>query len=595
MCRIAGIFDPSAQPESMLRMRDAMRRGGPDDAGIYQDPDFPLLLGHRRLAIIDLSPGGRQPMHDAEADNWIVFNGEIYNYQALRQELQQLGHQFRTASDTEVILKTYRQWGIEGFRKLNGMYAFALLDRKQQQLLLLRDPAGIKPLYFSRQAGKLYFASEVRAFRAFRPDWPENPDWRAFFLSFGHLPEPVSTLREVQALKPGALLRFQLNDQSASFHPLEQPDLEKQTRMHEPEAVDALRTALLEAVERQLVADVPVGLFLSGGLDSSVLTLAAHRYLNQRLHTTSLHFAEQAFSEKPFQDLVVQQTGARHASYSLQAADFEAAFDDALEAMDQPSNDGFNTYFVCKYARAAGLTVALSGLGADELLGGYPSFQYKKYVAPLRALPPRLLRQCQHAPKQTLKKAAFLSLEGPVGEYLFYRGLYLPQSVARICGRSEKEIWRLLDDFAAQAPGLHETGNERVSRIEQDYYMRNQLLKDTDAMSMWHSLEVRVPYLDQQVLNTLKSIPPELKFGFPEKKGLLIRAFQQELPEAVWKRPKMGFTFPFAEWFRHSERLQAAHTQLAPWRNLFLHGKLSWARLWVTYLSTEPGLVHGWD
>jgi len=293
--------------------------------------------------------------------------------------------------------------------------------------------------------------------------------------------------------------------------------------------------------------------------------------------------------------MVVQRSGARHQPFTLGPDTFEAGFEDAMQAMDQPSNDGFNIYFVCKYAHQSGLTVALSGLGADELLGGYPSFGYNRFVTPLRTIPGSILRQAKRARKQALKKAAFLSLPGPVGEYLFYRGLFLPDSVANITGNKESKVWDLLQEFAEKAPTMTETNGNRVSQIEQDYYMRNQLLKDTDAMSMWHSLEVRVPYLDKAFLQTIAQISPALKFQLPQKKELLVRAFQQELPEAVWKRPKMGFTFPFAEWFKHSERLLGAQNGLVPWRELFLSVKLSWARLLVLYLSTEPGLTHGWD
>jgi asparagine synthase (glutamine-hydrolysing) len=597
MCRIAGIFDPqlTQHPEALLRMRDSMRHGGPDDAGIYQDPTFPLILGHRRLSIIDLSPAGHQPMQELQSDCWIVFNGEIYNFQDLRASLQQLGHHFQSKTDTEVILKAYQQWGTEAFERFNGMFAFALLDRKQGALYLVRDHAGIKPLYYHQQGEQLIFASEVRAFKALKPDWPENPDWRSFFLSFGHLPEPVTTLKDVRPLEPGFYYHSDLYTRQGTLHRYQPERFSGPVIDQLEDAIAAVRQSLEQSVQRQLVSDVPLGLFLSGGLDSSVLTLAAQAILKDQLRTTSINFKEQAYSEQAFQEMVVQRCGSQHQPFTLGPDTFEEGFEDAMQAMDQPSNDGFNTYFVCKYARQSGLTVALSGLGADELLGGYPSFGYNRFVSPLRTIPGSILRQAKRARKQALKKVAFLSLPGPVGEYLFYRGLFLPDSVAHITGQQESRIWDLLTEFAENAPAMPETNGNRVSQIEQEYYMRNQLLKDTDAMSMWHSLEVRVPYLDKAFLQTMAQISPALKFQLPQKKELLVRAFQQELPEAVWKRPKMGFTFPFAEWFKHSERLLGAQNGLVPWRELFLSGKLSWARLWVLYLSTEPGLMHGWD
>jgi len=589
MCRIAGIYDPAQRDHlapAVLRMRDAMRHGGPDDAGLYLDERYPLAFGFRRLSIIDLSAAGHQPMHDAEHGLWIVFNGEIYNFKALKQELQAAGHTFRSQSDTEVLLKAYAQWGTDSFQRLNGMFAFALLDQRKHELLLVRDHAGIKPLYYHQSREKFVFASEIRAFRVYDAHWPENPDWRSYFLSFGHLPEPVTTLKDVRALPAGHYYRYDLAGQTGQSHAY-QTENYSSTIKDRATAVDALSRTLRESVERQLVSDVPIGLFLSGGLDSSVLTVAAKAVLHERLCTTSIAFEETVYSERPFQQLMIEATDARNESHTLTAPEFEADFDDALAAMDQPTNDGINTYFVCKYARRSGLTVALSGLGADELLGGYPSFSYARTLPSLRCIPRPVLRRMQHVDADRWRKIAFLSLPGPVGEYLFYRGLFLPAGTAEITGQSEQSVWQLLENFAEShlAPDLR--GGNRVSWIEQSFYMRNQLLKDTDAMSMWHSLEVRVPYLDRDFMRCIRDIAPALKFSGPPAKGLLIDAFKEELPRAIWDRPKQGFTFPFAEWFRHSERLHSAGDVLGPWREQFLQGRLSWARLWVVYLAGE--------
>jgi len=292
MCRIAGIVDPqlTQNPEALLRMRDSMRHGGPDDAGIYQDPTFPLILGHRRLSIIDLSPAGHQPMQEPQSDCWIVFNGEIYNFQELRASLQLLGHQFRSKTDTEVILKAYQQWGTEAFERFNGMFAFALLDRKQAALYLVRDHAGIKPLYYHQFGDQLIFASEVRAFKALKPDWQENPEWRTFFLSFGHLPEPVTTLKDVQPVPPGLYFRYDLQKRSGVLQRYQPEHLSGPVIDQLEDAVRAVRQSLEQSVQRQLVSDVPLGLFLSGGLDSSVLSFAAQAILKNQLRTTSINF-----------------------------------------------------------------------------------------------------------------------------------------------------------------------------------------------------------------------------------------------------------------------------------------------------------------
>ncbi len=592
MCRLAGIFAPR-HPDltaAILRMRDAMQHGGPDDAGYYLDDHFPLALGHRRLSIVDLSAAGHQPMADNQHALQIIFNGEIYNFKALRQELMDAGHTFHSQTDTEVLLKAYAQWGTSSFQRLNGMFAFALFDQGKNELLLVRDHAGIKPLYYHQSADTLVFASEIRAFRAYDYSWPEQRDWRTYFLTFGHLPEPITTLRGVQPLPAGHYYRYELNERHGHLFAYEQDDYNISIH-HQPEAVAAVRRTLQESVRRQLVADVPVGLFLSGGLDSSVLTLAAKAELGDRLRTTSIIFDEAKYSEQMYQQMVIEASGARHQAHTLTAAEFDQDFEDVLTAMDQPSNDGINTYFVCKYARQSGLTVALSGLGADELLGGYPSFQYARYLPYLRSIPAYMLRRMQQMKSERWRKIAFLSLSGPIGEYLFYRGLHLPASTARLTDQSEAAVWKTLERFAATHTDLCLQGGNRVSWIEQNFYMRNQLLKDTDTMSMWHSLEVRVPYLDREFLRCIRSIAPSLKFHGEHPKELLIQAFYQELPRAVWDRPKQGFTFPFAEWFRHSERFRDAPVHLILLREQFLQNRLSWARLWVAYLAMQPQKV----
>jgi len=586
MCRIAGLVRLGGKnlESDVLRMRDAMRHGGPDDAGVFISEKSPIALAHRRLAIIDPSAAGHQPMRDVQHDLVITFNGEIYNFRELKAELSSLGYLFESKTDTEVILKAYAAWGVDCFKQFNGMFAFALLDQRQNLLYLVRDPVGIKPLYYHSKDREMVFASEIRAFRALQPEWPENSDWRIFFLTFGHLPEPVTTLRDVSMLPAGHFLQYNLDQRQATLTPYQQwtthPVIDR-----ESEATEILHETILEATNAQLVSDVPIGLFLSGGIDSSILALAAHTRVSTSLYTTSLIFEEKSFTEKTFQDIIVQATGAHHTAVKVSRNDFESAFDDILAAMDQPTNDGINSYFVCHAARAAGLTVALSGIGADELFGGYPSFDYARYVAPLRQLPARALRALCRTGGDRWKKISFLALPGPVGEYLFYRGLFAPADVAQLCGTTEKAVIDCLQSLPLDSRFNTLTNGERVSWIEMKYYLQNQLLKDTDVMSMWHSLEVRVPFLDKSVLDLAGRISSALKFGHPRKKNLLIQAFQAELPRAIWDRPKQGFTFPFESWFKASEHLNNARGNLEPYLQQFQRGELSWARLWVWYLA----------
>lgn len=566
-------------------MCEAMHRGGPDDSGFYEDPYFPLSLGHRRLSIIDLSSAGHQPMYDPQNDCWILFNGEVYNFPELKKELVCLGHSFNSESDTEVILKAYAQWGTEAFRRFNGMYAFALLDRRRALLLLARDHAGIKPLYYQCENGTLVFASEMRAFKTLAGTTIENPDWKTLFMAYGHLPEPETTLKGVQSLPKNHFLQFDLRQGTGRLQCFDQLLFSKEV-CTETEAVALVRKELRDAVERQLISDAPIGLFLSGGTDSSILTLLAKPFLGERLKTASIVFEEAGFTEKVFQDQIIAATGARHQAYTVRREDFDACLPDILEAMDQPSNDGINSYFISRCARNAGLKVALSGLGADELLGGYPSFQYAPFTPWLRRLPRWSHPLLCKLPDERWRKMYFFRLPGIQGEYLFYRGLFTPAEIAGITGDTEANVIHTLHKHAPeyQEAPPPDPGN-RASWLESNFYMQNQLLRDTDSMSMWHGLEVRVPFLDRQFMQKTGGIAPDIKFSRRLKKHLLIKAFKAELPRSIWDRPKRGFTFPFVQWFRESERLHEMPGQLKPYKEQFLQGRMSWAKFWVIYLS----------
>ncbi|MBX9733988.1 MAG: asparagine synthase (glutamine-hydrolyzing), partial [Chitinophagaceae bacterium] len=446
MCRIVGVITSGSiiKDDSILRMRDAMQHGGPDDAGIYVDADHPLAFGHRRLSLIDLSALGHQPMQDASGQLILIFNGEIYNFQVIRTELEQLGYSFRSHSDTEVILYAYQQWGKDCLQRFNGMFAFALLDKQKNTVLLARDHAGIKPLYYGVRNGQFCFASEVRAFTAFDPSWPENNDWRKYFLLFGHLPEPITTLQDVQPLAKGQWLEYNLHThqyQTGKFFQL----YYNYTIHDEETAVDKVRAVLRESVQRHLISDAPIGLFLSGGLDSSLLTLLAKPVVGDNLHTLSIVFENDKFSEKLYQDIVIQATGAQHRSFLVTEKDFFDNMPDIIKAMDQPSNDGINSYFICRYAKAYGLKAVLSGLGADELFGGYPTFNRTNVVASVRWLPDFMFAVTGIFPDDKRKRFSFLQVEKGLGEYLFNRGFFLPAQVASLLDCTVAEVESALE------------------------------------------------------------------------------------------------------------------------------------------------------
>jgi asparagine synthase (glutamine-hydrolysing) len=586
MCRIAGIFDPSIKnlQEQVVDMRDAMHRGGPDDAGLFVHPSLPLALGHRRLSLIDLSEAGHQPMIDEELT--IVFNGEIYNYLELRSTLKHYGHSFKTESDTEVILKAYRQWGVEAFEYFNGMFALALLDEKKQQLVLARDHAGIKPLYYYIDEHCLYFASEIRAFAKAEKVFEENYKWRSAFLTFGHLPEPITTLKNVVPLAKGTALVIELPSLKKKVQKFFKWSFSGKLKVEE-EALQLMRETLEQAVERHLIADAPIGLFLSGGIDSSLLTLIASHTRKENLHTLSIVFNEKAYSEEKYQQLIIDQTGAKHQSFLVTKDIFNAQLEDAMQAMDQPTLDGINTYFISMYAKAYGLKAVLSGLGADELFGGYPSFSQQKKMKIVEKMPRQLLRKLQGFPDHRLRKLSYAGMQNTAAEYLSYRGIFTPVSVASLLGTTEKEIENDLISLSEYYPVSTLTNGNRVSWLETNFYMQNQLLKDSDFMSMWHGLEIRVPFLDKEVMLMAGAVHESIKFKTKPPKYLLVKAFENELPEAIWKRKKQGFTFPFEGWLKENEFVKPSNHDEERFYSQFKQKKLSWGRYWCALLMSR--------
>lgn len=587
MCRIAGIIDSSKSPQQLqARVNDmcqSMAHGGPDGQGIL--PIEPhIVLGHRRLALIDLSETGHQPMQFRHLS--ISFNGEIYNYQHIKNKLIAEGFEFKSQSDTEVILIGFYAWGAQLFKQLEGMFAFALHNQLSGQTYLVRDQAGVKPLYYSIQNNCLVFASEVKAFKASGYTYKENPNWKAYFLAFGHIPHPFTTFEEILSLPAGSYLNWNLESAKATLQSFKTLDLEKNI-LKENQATAAVQQQLTQAVKAHLIADAPIGVFLSGGIDSSILTLLAHEEVGNNLNTLSINFSESAFSEAKYQQIIVDQIQTKHQSYQVKEADFEKHFDEILLAMDQPSNDGVNSWFVNKCAKENGLKAVLSGIGADELLGGYPSFTRIEIMAKLKKLPKFLLHLATYIPIDKFKKIYFLSYKNPIGEYLFLRGFYTPQTIANLLDCKRSQIDQLIESYPLEEDISHLTGAERISWMETHIFMKNQLLKDTDYMSMAHGIEVRVPFLDQEFLKTLAQIDNNIRF--PEQpKGLLINAFKNILPTAIWDRPKMGFSFPLQKWFLKNKRINQPtlyqHNKTAQQLiKKFNAGQLHWSKAFALF------------
>lgn len=585
MCRIAGIYNPKAGnlEADILKMRDAMQRGGPDDAGVFVHADLPLALGHRRLSLLDLSTAGHQPMDWDNGKLKVIFNGEIYNFKEIRRSLEKLGHVFRTQSDTEVILAAYAEWGKECFRHFNGMFALAIWDEEEKEIILARDHGGIKPLYYYLDGGVLIFASEIRGFKAVYPHWETEEDWKPLFLLFGHLPEPFTTLKGVQTLGKGEWLSVRFpsmeTTRGVSYHEDYKP-----TIFTMEEALEVARDILPKAVERHLISDAPIGLFLSGGIDSSLLTLLAAPVLKDKLQTLSIQFEESQYSEEAYQKVVIDLTKSRHDAFKVSQADFEEALPDILQAMDQPSTDAINTYFISMYAKQSGLKAVLSGLGADELFGGYPSFFRFRQWTYLNMMPDFISKWFGNSSNTRLARLSFERLHPMLSLYLMNRGLYTIEKAAQLTGRTIGEIESALQKISLPG-GTDFNSLNANSSMETNLYMKNQLLKDSDYMAMWHGVEIRVPFLDKELMTAVNSIAPSVKFRKHIPKALLIESFATLLPAEIWHRKKQGFTFPFEYWLKKSDRLRPSGKNEQAVFNDFETGRLHWSRYWAVKMA----------
>lgn len=585
MCRIAGILDKKLPFELIQQRVTAMcnlqQHGGPDGEGRYDNPENKLVLGHRRLALIELSELGHQPMHYAERYS-ITFNGEIYNFQELRKQLGAEGFVFTTHSDTEVILAAFARWHVQSFAKLQGMFALAIWDNLEKQLFLARDAAGIKPLYYSLEESALNFASEIRAFNYEGNSFKEDPNWPIYQLAFGHIPEPITTLQNVQPLPKGFFLQYCAESGLKSLQSFKFYNYSNEINNRE-QAIELVQNTFTKSVGAHLLADAPIGVFLSGGVDSSVITQIASTYKKENLHTLSLYFKEAVFSEKEFQDVLLKELNCKSYQHLLSKEEFENSFENILNAMDMPSCDGVNTWFISKYAQQQNLKAVLSGIGGDELFGGYPSFQRIEKAKILQKLPNVILNAGKKHSDKRLNRMAYLRLSGVKGLYLFLRGQYTPIQIAKQLNANESEIWSVLES-APVFPNLNNLdAKNQASWLETNMYMQNQLLRDADVMSMAHGIEIRVPFLDDQLIQTVFSIESSCKYAGAQPKQLLIDAFKQHLPQQIFNRKKMGFSFPFTQWLGESKFVEdlmvnARPTTTATYKK-FKDGKMHWSNI----------------
>ncbi len=628
MCGIAGFVSSQDTSEhrndAVGRMCTAMLHRGPDDGGVVSIGD--ATLGMRRLAIFDPA-NGHQPMATPDGRFHIVFNGAIYNFRDLRDQLATTGVVFRTNCDTEVLLAAYAHWGAACLSRLRGMFAFAVWDTSEQTLFFARDPFGIKPLYYRQQGTQLLFASELNALNATGAFSPEiSPQSVADYLAWFAVPAPQTIYRGIFSLRPGECAIFhhgRLDIRSAwNFRSIPKGPVCASTEEFSHE----LRLKLEDTIRAHIAADVPVGAFLSGGLDSAVVVGLMTRLSGQRLKTFSIGFNEPSYSEAAAAEETARYYGAQHHASVLTGSQVAHDLERIIAAYDQPTGDGINTFYASKAARDGGVTVALSGLGGDELLGGYPSFRTSPQIAtwlPFWRTLPRSIRNAIAA--TLLKRDTRYSKLADI--------LKNARNFQEICSMqrrvfSEGRRRALLSDDAKSASSPHTPFHPELVALSADLkeadvfktvsawelrtYMADVLLRDSDVMSMRHSLELRVPFVDRPLIEWLWNQQENFKENRQHPKSSLVAAMRDVLPPALANRRKRGFSLPFAEWMHRELRpfLDDTFTDASIgrsglfnprpvqdlWRSFQTRDdERQWSRVWslavlITFINRRPAL-----
>lgn len=626
MCGIGGLWSTRVgrEPAEIARQVDAMlvamAHRGPDQAGRWSNDSqqSSIALGACRLAIQDLTSAGSQPMTDPVTGNVIVFNGEVYNFRDLHRRLVADGHVMTSGCDTEVVLRSYGAWGPDFVNQLRGMFAFAIWDKERQALFLARDRLGVKPLYYYRASQLFAFSSEVRALlRSSVAPATLSPTAIRAYLAFGAVSEPVTIIRNVRAFPAGHhgyLTAAGLHLER--YWSLEDAFLPREHVRSSIELVEQIQETLSESVRLRLISDAPTGIFLSGGLDSTVIAALAAQNATGRIRSVSVVFREREFSEKKWIDRTANYIGSDHHEVELTESELLRLIPQALSSYDQPTLDAMNTYVVSLHARQAGLKVALSGIGGDELFGGYPAFYEVPRLRAIRRTVPRvlllpairLLSSLPGTATRIKKLSQYFLASGAdaIEAELVHRELFVAHDRQQL---SLASTTAPVSDMAKGhwiAPELD--GFNAISYSEISGYLLNTLLRDTDFASMACSLEVREPYLDHELLRTVASLPGSAKQG-RETKALLRQVARRIVPESLIQPGKKGFAFPMDRWLRGGLRQEVDSVLRDPgtsyqlmqiisnkavervWSDFADH-KTTWTRPWALYVLKS--WAHSW-
>jgi asparagine synthase (glutamine-hydrolysing) len=607
MCGIAGIISNNKQIEArrLMRLQESLAHRGPDDCGMWINADQTVGLAHTRLSIIDLTPSGHQPMQTPDGRYTIVFNGEIYNYTSLKKGLKKHGEDFTSTSDTEVLLKLWAKEGALALERIRGMFAFAIWDSLKLKLTLARDPLGIKPLYFSQYPNDLAFASEARALKAVGFGGEINSRAIGAFLLCGSVPAPLGLYKVIESLMPGEWLQWEQNTGKVTRKVYWSYAKQIENNMHNPvidyrEAVNLTRRTLIDSVKAHLVSDVPVGAFLSGGIDSTAVVSLMRQAGQDNIATFSIVFDDKELDEAYFSRMAAQTYNTEHYEWRVSKSEFFDLKDEFMESIDSPTIDGINTWMVARFASKHGFKVVTSGVGGDEFFYGYNgSFRQlpalMKYLGAVPSVIKKAALKTMDFPfvknknSRKINKAASLLKASPdlgIG-YLAYRGLFSKQDIKELISDKDLAHEAASVDMTDFLPGLPENAEkeQKVSVLETSCYLASQLLPDSDRFSMAHALELRVPLVDRMVAENLSRIAPRLFYDQKNTpKALLVKAVG-DIPDEIVYRKKQGFTLPIGRWIKDEEwepKSRLLNKNSCKKINAAFHsGKLHWSRQWT--------------
>lgn len=568
MCGIVGLVGNVSHSTFALGCSNPLKHRGPDDSGVFQDTN--VFLAHTRLSILDTTSFGHQPMISDDGRYVLIYNGEIYNFDEIKRLLISKKYDFKSHSDTEVLLKGYIEFGESVVSMLNGMFAFAIYDKQEDSLLLARDRSGIKPLYYALNKDSFCFTSELKAIKSSKNK--KSLDAKILFLLLGYVPEPYTIYEDIDIFPAGYIGTYKNN--KLELKQYSNYSFNEKIKKPYQEIVSDTRKLLECSVSRQLVSDVPIGAFLSGGIDSSVIAALASK-THKHIKTLSLVFDDNSLNEERYQDVIANIFDTDHHKFLVDEGVYVESIDDFLASMEQPTIDGFNTFLVSKGAVENGLKVSLSGVGADELFFGYPSFKNANILNIMKFFPTSFYKNFSNS---KYKKLELLGLKNDFSIYLPQRALFSPGEISQILKVDKVYIYSLIHKISNSYDTASITDiKDKISYLELDMYMKNQLLRDTDLFSMHHSLEIRVPFLDNELVDYVTSIEPSDKVG-KYNKNLLVDACRDILPEEIYSRKKMGFVLPFEKWFKKNIDRYSIDLSL---KQRFLKGELNWGRFWA--------------